>query len=162
MPHDITGWIHTIAALIALLTGSIILAKTKGTLLHKRVGRFYGIAMMIVCVTSFMMYRLHGKIGILHFFAFVSTVTLCLGMLPLYFKGFKSPIMNHLAMMYWSVIGLYSAFVAEVLTRLPMIFEIENTYGIFYAIVGFSAGVVSMIGGFFFKKKKLIWQEQFT
>ncbi|WP_046757537.1 DUF2306 domain-containing protein [Kordia jejudonensis] len=161
MPHDSIGWIHTIAALIALLTGSIILANTKGTLLHKQIGRVYGVSMIVVCVTSFMIYRVHNSIGILHFFALVSTVTLLLGMLPLYIKGFKNPIMNHLAWMYWSVIGLYCAFAAEIFTRFPMIFDIKNTYGIFYMFVGISAGLVGMIGGIFFKKKKIQWQEQF-
>ena len=104
-----------------------------------------------------MIYRVHGTIGILHFFAFLSSITLLLGMLPLYRKNVKNPVVKHLAWMYWSVIGLYSAFVAEVLTRLPMIFDIKNTFGIFYMLVGISAGLVGMIGGIFFRKKKNDW-----
>lgn len=161
MPHDITGWIHTIAAIIALLTGTLILAKTKGTAFHKNIGKIYGINMIIVCITAFMIYRVHRTIGILHFFAFLSTITLLLGMLPLYRKSIQNPVVKHLAWMYWSVIGLYSAFVAEVLTRLPMILDIENTFGIFYMLVGISAGLVGMIGGIFFRKKKNHWIEKF-
>ena len=41
MPQDIIGWIHTIAAIIALIAGSIILAKAKGTFQHKITGRIY-------------------------------------------------------------------------------------------------------------------------
>ena len=54
MPHDFIGWIHTIAAIVALITGSMILSKTKGTAIHKKTGRVYGICMLTVCATAFM------------------------------------------------------------------------------------------------------------
>ncbi len=162
MPHDIIGWIHTLAAIIALITGSMVLAKTKGTLQHKRTGRVYGVAMLVVCATSFMIYRVHNTFGILHIFAIISTITLVLGMLPLYLKGYKNPILTHLSWMYWSVIGLYCAFAAEIFTRLPMLLDIKNTYGIFYALIGLSAGFVGFIGSRFFKKKKKVWKERFA
>jgi uncharacterized membrane protein len=162
MPHDIIGWIHTIAALIALFTGSVILIKTKGTALHKKIGRIYGISMLIVCATAFMIYRVHNTFGILHFFATVSTVTLILGMLPMYIKGYKNPIVAHLSWMYWSVIGLYCAFAAEIFTRLPIILNIDNSYVIFYVLVFLSAGLIGIIGSRYFKKKKKIWEEQFS
>lgn len=161
MPHDTIGWIHTIFALVALIMGSIILSKAKGTAQHKKVGRIYGISMLFVCTTSFMIYRVHNSFGILHFFATVSSVTLLLGMLPLYAKGYKNPVVAHLSWMYWSVIGLYCAFAAEIFTRLPMILNIENSYGIFYALVGLSSGLVGLIGSRFFKKKKIVWEKQF-
>lgn len=162
MPHDFIGWFHTIAAMVALLTGSIILATTKGTLFHKRIGRVYGISMLVVCTSSFMMYRLHNTIGFLHFFSVISTTTLILGMLPMYLKNYKNPILAHLAWMYWSVIGLYCAFAAEVFTRLPLILDIKNSYEIFYALVGLSTGLVGFVGSRFFKKKKKIWIAQFS
>lgn len=162
MPHDFIGWVHTIFAVIALITGSMILAKTKGTSLHKKTGRIYGISMLVVCTTSFMIYRVHGTFGILHFFAIISTVTLILGMLPMYVKGYKNPISAHFSWMYWSVIGLYCAFAAEIFTRLPIILNIDNSYGIFYAFVGLSAGLVGFIGSHFFKKKQKIWEEKFA
>ncbi|SFR52047.1 Predicted membrane protein [Robiginitalea myxolifaciens] len=161
MPHDFTGWIHTLAALVALVSGSLILAKTKGTRWHRRTGRVYGIAMLTVCATSFMIYRLHNSFGILHFFALVSTITLILGMLPLYRKGVKNAIVRHLAWMYWSVIGLYSAFIAEILTRVPRLVGIDTNFGMFYGIVGLSAGLVGFIGAYYFKRKIGNWEEAY-
>ena len=161
MPHDTIGWVHTIAAIIALVTGSLILVRTKGTILHKRTGRVYGISMIIVCASAFMIYRVHNSIGILHFFAFVSTLTLFLGLLPLYYKGYRNPIVAHLSWMYWSVIGLYCAFAAEIFTRLPVILDIQNSFGIFYVLVGISTGIVGMIGSYFFKKNKKSWEKRF-
>lgn len=162
MPHDIIGWVHTIFAVIALLTGSMILSKTKGTVLHKKIGRIYGISMLIVCTTAFMTYRLHNVFGILHFFAIISTITLILGMLPMYTAKNKNPVVAHLSWMYWSVIGLYCAFTAEVFTRLPFILNIENNYSVFYALVFFSTGLVAMIGSRYFRKKKKNWEEHFS
>ncbi|PKD19572.1 hypothetical protein APR41_02910 [Salegentibacter salinarum] len=161
MPHDIIGWIHTIAAIIALITGSMILAKAKGTFQHKITGRIYGVSMLIVCITAFMIYRVHHTFGVLHVFAVVSTITLVLGMLPMYLKVYKKPRIVHLSWMYWSVIGLYCAFAAEIFTRLPLIFDLPNTYGFFYMLVGLSAGAVGMIGSYFFKRKQKVWETRF-
>ncbi|WP_029034737.1 DUF2306 domain-containing protein [Salinimicrobium terrae] len=161
MPHDSIGWIHTIAAVIALITGSLVLLKTKGTFLHKMTGRVYAVSMLMVCGTAFMIYRVHNTFGILHIFALISTITLFLGMLPLYLGLHKKPVVAHLSWMYWSVIGLYCAFAAEIFTRLPTILNIKNTYGIFYALIGLSAGIVGFIGSHFFKRKKKVWEDQF-
>jgi len=100
MPNDITGWLHTLAAVIALITGTIVLTKVKGTRLHKRIGRFYGTSMLIVCATSFMIFKVHGSFGVLHFFATLSTITLIFGMFPLYSDFLKNPIVAHLSWMY--------------------------------------------------------------
>lgn len=161
MPHDSIGWIHTLAAIIALVAGSIILFKPKGTFLHKKTGRVYGISMLIVCTNSFIIYRVHNTFGVLHFFAVVSTITLLLGMFPMYYMGYKNRIVAHLSWMYWSVIGLYCAFAAEIFTRLPILFHIEASKNIFYALVGISTGLVGFIGSCFFKKNKKTWEERF-
>ncbi|NNE32473.1 MAG: DUF2306 domain-containing protein [Winogradskyella sp.] len=161
MPHDFIGWTHTIFAIIALIAGSLVLNRVKGTALHKMTGKIYVVSMLIVCVTAFTIYRVHRTFGILHVFAVVSTITLFLGMLPMYIKGYKNPIVAHLAWMYWSVIGLYCAFTAEIFTRIPILLNIENNYGIFYGLVFLSAGLVGMIGSRYFKTKKKIWEAQF-
>jgi uncharacterized membrane protein len=162
MPHAIIGWIHFIAAIIALITGTMILAGNKGSTKHKITGRIYGINMLIVCATFFMIYRVHGSLGVLHIFAFISTATLLLGMLPLYTNWFKQPMISHLSWMYWSVIGLYCAFSAELFTRLPSILNLGYTYGIFYALVGISSGLTGYIGMRFFKKKFDGWVSAFA
>ncbi|MGB5982301.1 MAG: DUF2306 domain-containing protein [Nonlabens sp.] len=161
MPHDFIGWLHTITALIALNTGSLVLAHTKGNQKHKILGYIYASSMLIVCGTAFMIYKVQGSFGVLHVFAVISTVTLFLGMLPMYFKYSANYIVEHLSWMYWSVIGLYCAFAAEVFTRLPVILDIPNTYGMFYILVGLSAGLVGFVGSFYFKRKKVVWENSF-
>lgn len=161
MPHDYIGWIHMILAIVALIAGSTILSSKKGTFFHKKIGKIYVLSMLIVCATAFMIYNVHNAIGVLHLFAFISGSTLISGMIPLYFKGCKNPIIYHLSWMYWSVIGLYCAFAAEIFTRLPIILEVENTYSIFYILLGISSGIVGLTGSYFFKKRKKYWEEKF-
>ncbi|WP_124980606.1 DUF2306 domain-containing protein [Nonlabens xiamenensis] len=162
MPHDFTGWLHTLAAVFALIFGTIILTRTKGDLVHRRIGRLYGICMLVVCITAFMIYRVHQGLGILHFFAAISSATLLLGMFPLYFKKwFRQPLTLHLSWMYWSVIGLYCAFAAEIFTRLPHILGISENYIVFYALIGVSSGFTGYMGSRYFSKKKKDWDQQF-
>lgn len=51
--------------------------------------------------------------------------------------------------MYWSVIGLYAALVAEVLVRVP------NTP--FWWMVGVGVAVVTGFGTYFYVRKKKQW-----
>ena len=154
---------HFGCSIIALITGTLVLANTKGTLNHKRIGYLYSFSMFVVLVTSFLIYNLHGTFGVLHFFAVVSSLTLLAGLLPMWFKYPKNYMGHHLSFMYWSVIGLYCAFAAEVFTRIPFFFEIEkNILPIFYSLVGVSSAIVAAIGGRYFKKYKDSWMERFV
>ncbi|NNC46146.1 MAG: hypothetical protein HKN99_09710 [Winogradskyella sp.] len=158
MLSSTTGIIHFIASIVALISGTIILAQTKGTQRHKQIGYTYCVSMLIVLVTSFMIYRLHGSFGILHWFAVISSLTLVGGMLPMLLKRPKNYISYHFSFMFWSVIGLYCAFVAEIFTRIPLIYEIDaDVVGIFYAMVGIAAGLVGGIGSIFFRRYKQKW-----
>ena len=115
---------HLIASILALIAGSSVLKNPKGTKTHKQIGYIYTVAMSIVLISSFMIYRLHGTFGI----------------------------------MYWSVIGLYCAFFAEVLTRIPFILEVEDNIAvIFYAMVGVATAIVASIGSFYFRRFKKKW-----
>ncbi|MFK7812406.1 MAG: DUF2306 domain-containing protein [Maribacter sp.] len=152
------GVIHLIASIIALIAGSLVLKNRKGTKIHKKTGYMYTIAMTIVLTTSFMIYRLHGAFGILHWFAVISSITLLAGMLPMFFKKPSNYMNLHSSFMYWSVIGLYCAFFAEVLTRIPFLLEVEdNITVVFYVMVGVATGVVAGIGSYFFRRFKKKW-----
>ena len=55
--------------------------------------------------------------------------------------------------MYWSVIGLYAAFVSEVSVRVPQT--------PFYAMVGIGTGIVMLLGTIFFRIYKRKWKKEF-
>lgn len=152
------GVIHFVASIFALVSGTYVLGALKGKRVHKQVGYVYSVSMFVVLLTSFMIYRLHGTFGILHVFAVISSVTLFAGMVPVLLKRPANYLTMHFSFMYWSVIGLYCAFSAEVFTRIPLVYELDaNVVGIFYAMVGIASALVGGIGSIYFKKYKTRW-----
>ena len=158
MLNDLTGNVHFVASILSLLFGTYVLAGRKGSPVHVRAGYAYAASMLVVLVTSFMIYKLHGSFGVLHGFAVVSSATLLAGLLPMWLRRPADYFGYHVSFMYWSVIGLYCAFFAETFTRLPFLLGVEkNILPIFYALVGLSTGVTAFIGGRFFQQYKDGW-----
>lgn len=149
---DFIGLIHLIASLIAVAAGSWVLIGQKGTQLHRRVGYVYAVSMVVLIVTAFMIYRLFGRFGVFHITAVVSAVTLALGMLPVILRKPRDSWLNlHFGFMYWSVIGLYAAFAAEILTRIPQ--------KPFFRMVGIATGAVVLVGALLFVYSKKRWEK---
>lgn len=114
-----TGWIHFIASISSLLTGTYILLTLKGSRIHRLVGYVYTASMIVVIVTAFMIYRLFGGFGIFHVFALVSTFALVGGMYPMLKKNRRpKDLVQHAEVMGWSVVGLYCAFISEMCSRI--------------------------------------------
>lgn len=150
--QDIKGSLHLISSVWALIFGTIILIQKKGSKRHKKIGYYYVASMIVLIVTSFMIYRLFKRFGIFHYAAIFSAINLLLGMLPILFKQpKKNYLFFHLNFMYWSVIGLYMAFTAEIATRIP------NEP--FFKMVYLASVIVLVLGfiGFFMKLKH--WKE---
>ena len=156
-----TGLIHLISSIIALVTGVFVLTTTKGTKAHKQIGYIYVISMIILNITAFMIYRLFGKFGIFHWFAILSFLTLLLGIYPVLVKNFKNYLLVHFNYMYWSVVGLYCAFCAEILTRIPFIYDLPNKGQLFGILTGVSIFIVMTIATIIFVKMKPKWTKQY-
>lgn len=149
--HGIVGAFHLIVAVLSLVFGSYILFTCKGTSLHKKAGYAYVASMTLVIVTAFMLYNLNGKFNIFHIAACVSTFSLLAGMMPIIFKKpTNSYVSLHLSFMYWSVMGLYGAFVSETMVRIP-----ESP---FWEMVGLATSAVMLVGGIVFGFKKKQWE----
>lgn len=158
-----TGLIHLIASIIALITGLYVLISTKGTKSHKQIGYTYAISMTLVNLTAFMIYQLFGNFGIFHWFAVFSLLTLFAGLYPVITKKSKNYLLKHFSFMYWSVIGLYCAFMSEIFSRLPKIIltETGEPMTVFYKFVGIGTALVLGIGIYFFIKFKPKWTKQY-
>lgn len=87
MLSNMIGVTHLIASILALIACSLVLKNAKGTKTHKKIGYVYAIAMVIVLVTSFQIYRLNGTFGILHWIAVLSSITLLAGMVPMFIEN---------------------------------------------------------------------------
>lgn len=152
---DEIGLIHLISSCFALLFGTYILVAKKGTKTHVKIGYLYVVSMSILILTAFMIYRLFNGWGIFHYTTLLSLVTLLLGMVPIWRKKPKDKWkFFHFTFMYWSVIGLYAAFAAEVLTRIPE--------APFFGMVGIATGVIMLGGGIVFGINKSKWESIFS
>ncbi|MES2574735.1 MAG: DUF2306 domain-containing protein [Bacteroidota bacterium] len=158
-----TGLIHLIVSIIALITGLAVLVMTKGTKKHKRVGYIYAISMILLNVTAFMIYKVYGKFGLFHWLAVGSCLTLFAGLYPVLTKSGKNYLLKHFNFMYWSVVGLYTALMAEIFSRLPKIIltDTGNPTTAFYNGVGIGIGVVTTIAILFYIKYKPKWTKQY-
>lgn len=153
------GFIHLVSAVVAMFFGAWVLFVNKGDFKHKQLGYLYLAAMGVLLTTSFMIYKLNGTFGAFHWMALVSTLTLLAGMGPLLREKTELTIALHLRFMYWSVIGLYAAFFAELFFRLPPV--LNKHLGIHLGIpgkwLGLLIGCVVGIGFFIFHKVKHKW-----
>jgi len=141
---ELFGKLHYYSALTALILGTWVLFKAKGSRLHRKVGLAYVIAMTVMLTSSFLTYRLYGYFGLFHWLSVISTLTLMAGMWPLWApKPISNARLIHLQFMYWSVIGLYMGLAAELFTRIPdtpFIVMVVVSSGLVYL-----AGIIGML-----------------
>ncbi len=145
---DWIGMIHVITSLIAMILGGAVLLSDKGTMRHKRIGYAYTISMIIILLTAMMIYRLSGSFGPFHVIAIIGFIYLGIGIIPMVLKVNRW-LNLHVYFMYWSVVGLYAAFVAELVVRIP------DTP--FWWMVGVGTLIVSLAGGMVYRNMRSTW-----
>lgn len=79
MHISIIGWIHTISSVIALWVGARALLSRKGAELHRRQGRQFWYAMIVMNVTALGIYS-QGAFRVFHWLALLTLLGLALGM----------------------------------------------------------------------------------
>lgn len=113
------GQIHLLSALGAMVAGTIVLILTKGNRVHKTWGYVYVLMMAVLNGSAFFLYKLTGHWGPFHFAAIISLATIVAGLVPVIGQRHNPQrIYRHMAFMYYSVVGLYAAFFAELFSRL--------------------------------------------
>jgi uncharacterized membrane protein len=118
--HGWIGYVHTSAAMAALLFGAFVFPMLKGTRLHKVLGYLYATALFATNVTAFCLYHLTGHFGLFHVAAIVSFVTLLAALIPVITRRPKNSWLSlHYKYTSWSYIGLLAAAVSEAAVRLP-------------------------------------------
>jgi uncharacterized membrane protein len=151
--HSTVGLIHLISAILALIFGTFVLFTIKGDLKHKRIGYAYTFCMIVLNVTAFSIYRLFHGFGPFHVTAIISFLTLMMGFIPVLIrKPGGCWIHYHVTGMYYSVIGLYAAFVSELIVRIPG--------APFFTFITIGTAVVVAAGIFIFQIKRKAWIAQ--
>lgn len=114
------GNFHLISSLIALCSGVVGLLSRKGSQLHKYTGYVFLTSMYTVNITALLKYDLTGSFNLFHFVAIASLCTLvCATYFLISFMRTKNmvDIIKHGVFMIWSYYGLFTALIAEVVTR---------------------------------------------
>jgi uncharacterized membrane protein len=112
------GLAHLAIALLAIISGTLVVLSRKGTSRHRWLGRAYAAAMIGVNLTAFSIYELFGGFGLFHWMALASLLTVLAGCVPALSRkpGWKT---RHAYFMAGSYVGLLAALAAEILTRTP-------------------------------------------
>ncbi len=142
------GAYHTVLALVALISGAYVVFQTKGTLTHKKVGYIYVASMLLMNVTALFTQVLF-TFGPFHILAIFSLLTVLFGILsPLLFRHHGNWLSWHYAGMSWSYVGLWAAFAAEIVVRLPL----EGLGVSFWQVVIGASLLITVLGGYYIKK----------
>lgn len=116
--ENLISLLHLIAAIIALLTGAIVLAAPKGTRFHKRTGYVFAVALLGVNLTAAFMYNLTGNVNMLHGFTLISMVALGYGLWPAMRRKSGNWLARHVRGMNGAALGVWAAGFAELTIRI--------------------------------------------
>jgi len=153
--HSTTGFFHVATALGAMVLGTLVLVRKKGTPFHRFLGYGYFYSMLAMNISSFALTGLTGSFGPFHVAAVSSLLTLIAGIIPaIRRKPARKWIMIHGTFMYFSVVGLYAAFFSELFTRIP--------HQPFYTMVFMATAGVTIAGTLLYIKWKPKWLAQFN
>jgi uncharacterized membrane protein len=139
--HSSVSMVHLLAALVALLAGTVVMYLPKATLAHRYLGWTYVTSMSVLLLTAFRIYTLFGQFGIVHWGAVGSAGALLVGVgaaigravVPVWLRW-------HYLGMGASVTGLYAALVVESTYRLlPAVYFWWGTLG--------TGSLVLLLGG---------------
>jgi uncharacterized membrane protein len=138
--------LHAVSASVALLAGTAVVLRRKGTPSHRWLGRAYAASMCGTLVTSFLIYDLFGGFGVFHWAAVVSTITLGCGLAAVLFvRPRRGWLQLHLNFMSYSYLGLVAAAVSEATVRLPIVPFIARTFGTSIVLAfGLAVGVPTL------------------
>jgi len=114
------GLIHLVVAILAIVAGTLVVLARKGTRVHRWLGRAYVGLMIAVNATAFLIYELFGSVGLFHWMALASLLTVLVGFVAVRSRspGWK---VRHAYFMSGSFVGLIAALAAEILTRTPLL-----------------------------------------
>lgn len=120
-----TGWIQTILAIAALLTGAGNLLRPKGTTVHRWLGRGFAVSMAGLNLSALTIYRLTSHFDTFHVLALLSLATLAAGVVPVLLHR---PRGYWLGLHYFAIglayAGLCAALFNELLARVPFLHTI--------------------------------------
>ncbi len=146
--NNLISIIHLLTAIMALVTGAIVLLDAKGTVFHKRAGYVFAGCLLLVNVTAAGMYNLTGTFNFLHVFVLISLASLIYGILPAIRRKSGNWLSRHVRGMTGAALGVWAAGFAELAVRvLPGVVGPQHIIWlaigvgiVFFFLIGFSIG----------------------
>ena len=121
------GWAHLGASLLALAAGTLVLARPKGTPVHKRRGRIYALSLLVTNVTALGIYR-RGVFFFPHWLAVAALVLMTAGVLAAHFKRPRRSWLHwHLTCQLGSLYILVGGGVNEMFLRVDALHRLAPT-----------------------------------
>ena len=148
--NSISGIIHFTSASLGLILGAGILFLKPGSKIHKIAGYIFIPTLIIVNFSALFIHEMGMKFGPFHYIIPFSLYFLFLGVKPFLIKkdGVKS-IKNHIRGMVGAALGLWAAFFAELVARIPslnkFLFSFGNNKFWIMTIEGFFFVIIFMI-----------------
>ena len=137
------GWIHFAASSFSMLIGAIILFRTKGTVSHRRQGRWYVYAMLVTNVTALMIYRT-SVFFFPHWLAIATLAVIAVGYWAVTAKSIRGWLPVHLTCMIVSYYMLAGGAVNEAFLHIAVLKLYGFPSGTQHPVVGVVHSVVML------------------
>ena len=120
MIYSVLSDLHIGAAVLAIIAGTAVVMRRKGTWTHRMVGYVYVAAMLALNISALAIFRRTGSFGPFHYAAVFSLVTVLAGFGAVWMhRPAARWVELHLELMAWSYIGLLAAAASEAAVRIP-------------------------------------------
>ncbi len=153
---SINGWVHLGAALIAMAAGGTALLLPKGDRRHRLLGRTYAAAMTLLILSSFTIFSLNGRWNAFHILSLVATVTLAAALIAIWrWRVTRQPswLLTHQYNMAFGYLGLWMAFVSELLTNRRFGLDYIRTEQQFWIYVAAINAAMLAVGWWYIDRK---------
>jgi uncharacterized membrane protein len=126
---SLLGWVHTLACLPALVLGAMNLVMRKGTAVHRRIGQWYLVTILLVSVTSLGIYRLNR----FFFPHWLAIATIVFAVMAYAFAHFRRPralwLRFHIVSTVLTYYLLIGGGVNEVFIRVDVVRRLSGGFG---------------------------------
>lgn len=140
-----------------MIAGGATLLLPKGTRTHRIVGGSYVAAMLTLNLSAFTIFSLNGRANVFHALAILSLATLAVALTSIWrwrASGRPALLLRHQYNMAFSYLGLWMAFVSELLTNRRFGLDYIRTEQQFWIVV--AAANAAMLGaGWWWIDRKL-------
>ena len=141
---SIIGWLHSIACVLAMIAGGLALFAVKGSVDHKKWGRWFIYTMITTNVSALLIYP-DGQFNIFHWMAIGTLAALFLGWYAALRQRSVTWANTHLSCMIWSYYMIYGGLINEAFLRIPALRQFSPFFGSDGAIFGMTQMVVMLV-----------------